>query len=166
MTFGYSDNGVLERECGDRPAVPPRLEEDIGCAARSHVPVLITGLPEDGKEIACAIDRRSRSPRGRVEVVDCRQDGAFTRVMSLARQEAEPPRPRRPAIVLLQEVHALSLSEQAEVDDRLAEIRASRRAAGVRFIASSSMPLFEKVQEGAFDERLFYRLNVIHLVVA
>ncbi|MEF3264363.1 sigma-54 factor interaction domain-containing protein, partial [Campylobacter jejuni] len=77
-----------------------------------------------------------------------------------------PPRTRRPAIVLLQEVHALSLSEQAEVDDRLAELRASRPAAGVRFIASSSMPLFEKVQEGAFDERLFYRLNVIHMVVA
>jgi Sigma-54 interaction domain len=164
--MGYPDGGVMERECGgEEPAVPRRLEEDIGCAARSHVPVLITGLPEDGKEIACAIDRRSESPRGRVEVVDCRQDGAFTRVMSLASQESEPPR-RKPAIVLLQEVHALSLLEQAGVDDRLAELRAGRRAAGVRFIASSSMPLFEKVQQGAFDERLFYRLNVIHMVVA
>lgn len=165
--MGYPNGGVMERECGGgQPAVPPRLEEDIGCAARSHVPVLITGLPEDGKEIACAIDRRSESPRGRVEVVDCRQHGAFTRVMSLASEEAERPRTRRPGIVLLQEVHALSLSEQAEVDERLADLRASQRAAGMRFIASSSMPLFEKVQEGAFDERLFYRLNVIHMVVA
>lgn len=167
MTSGYRESGVLEGECGSRePAVPRRLEEDISCAARSHVPVLITGLPEDGKEIACAIDRRSDSPRGSVEVVDCRQDGAFTRVISLAERGGEPPRSRRPSIVLLQEVQALSLSEQAEVDDRLAELRAGRRAAGLRFIASSSTPLFQKVQEGAFDERLFYRLNVIHMVVA
>ena len=156
----------MEQECGGHePPVPPRLDEDIRCAARSHVPVLISGHPDEGREIACAIDRRSDAPRGSVEVVDCRQDGAFTRVMSLAAQGAEPPRSRRTSIVLLQEVHALSLSEQAEVDDRLAELRAARRAAGVRFIASSSMPLFERVQEGAFDERLFYRLNVIHMVV-
>ena len=167
MNPAYRNGGRLERECGSQePAVPPRLEEDISCAARSKVPVLITGDPEDGKEIACAIDRRSDSPRGSVEVVDCRQHGAFTRVMSLARQGAEPPRARHTSIVLLQEVQALSLSEQAEMDDRLAELRADRRAGGLRFIASSSTPLFERVQEGAFDERLYYRLNVIHMVVA
>lgn len=157
MTPGYRNGGVLERACGGQePRVPRRLEEEITCAARSEVPVLITGGPDDGKEIACAIDRRSQSPRGRVEVVDCRQHGAIARVMSLA----------RPSIVLLQEVQALSLSEQAEVDGRLAELRASRRAGGMRFIASSSAPLFERVQEGAFDERLFYRLNLIHMIVA
>ena len=157
MTPGYRDGGVMERECGAQdPSVPRRLDEEITCAARSEVPVLITGGPDDGKEIACAIDRRSRSPRGSVEVVDCRQHGAYARVMSLA----------RPSIVLLQEVQALTLSEQAEVDERLAELRASRRGGGMRFMASSSAPLFDRVQEGAFDERLFYRLNVIHMIVA
>jgi DNA-binding NtrC family response regulator len=142
-------------------SVPPALGEDIRCAARSDVPVLITGDPEHSREIACAIDRQSRAPKGSVEVIDCRQRGAFSRALSLApRWPAE-----RTSILLLQEVHALSANEQAEIDDRLAEIKASARNAGIRIVASSSAPLFERVQEGAFDERLFYRLNVIHMVV-
>jgi DNA-binding NtrC family response regulator len=167
MTSGTSDNGVLDRNCGnEQPAVPPRLEEDIGCAARSSVPVLITGDPEDGREIACAIDRRSASPSGAVEVVDCRKGGALTRVMSYAPGDWRPPQGRRAAILLLQEVNALSLPEQAEVDSQLAELRTSRRGEHVRIMASSSTPLFDRVLEGSFDERLYYRLNVIHMVVA
>ena len=161
MTPGHRDHGVMERECGDEMGhVPPRLEEDIGCAARSNVPVLITGGdPEEGREIACAIDRQSGSPRGSVEVVDCRERGAFIRLL------ATEDRYER-SIVLLQEVHELSLNEQAEVDRRLGELRASRLGDGIRIIASSSTPLFDRVREGSFDERLFYRLNVIHMVVA
>ena len=161
MTPGTQDHGVMERECGDDMGqVPPRLEEEIGCAARSDVPVLITGSdPEEGREIACAIDRQSGSPRGSVEVVDCRERGAFSRLLS-------PEDPHEHSILLLQEVHALSLNEQAEVDRRLTELRATRQVGGIRIIASSSTPLFDRVREGSFDERLYYRLNVIHMVVA
>lgn len=167
MTPGHPEDQVLERECGnEQPYVPPRLDEDIGCAARSDVSVLITGDPEDGREIACAIDRRSRAPKGTVEVIDCRQQGAFSRAMSLAPRERTPSHPDRASILLLQEVHALSLNEQAEVDHRLAEMRASPRSGGIRIMASSSAPLFERVREGSFHERLFYRLNVIHMIVA
>ena len=163
MTPGQSDNGLLERNNCDEngPGVPPRLQEDIGCAARSDVPVLIIGDPEEGREIACAIDRRSPSPRGTVEVVDCRQRGALGRVLTFA-----PPARPRPTILLLQEVHALTLHEQAEIDVRLAELRIARRSERLRIIASSSTPLFERVQAGSFDERLYYRLAVFHLVVA
>lgn len=164
MTPGHHPQ-VLERECGDeQPYVPPRLDEDIGCAARSDVPVLITGDPEEGREIACAIDRRSRSPRGTVEVVDCRQRGAFSRAMSLGPRDRSSSH-HRASILLLQEIHALSLNEQAEMDHRLAEMTSARHD-GVRIMASSSTPLFDRVRQGAFDERLFYRLNVIHMIVA
>lgn len=162
MTPGHTTDRVVNCSRHD-PAVPDRLEEDIGCAARTDVPVLITCGPEDGEEIACAIDRRSRRPRGAVEVVDCRQRDAFTRVMSYAGDRPSPA--RRSSILLLQEVHALSLNEQAEVDRRLAELRRMRRSDGLRIIASSSTPLFERVQEGSFDERFYYRLAVIHMVV-
>lgn len=159
-------NGLLDRDChGNGLRIPPGLEEDIGCAARSHVPVLITGDPDEGREIACAIDRRSPAPKGRVEVVDCRQNGAFGRVMASTPGTAGASNGHRSSILLLQEVHALSLEEQAEFEDRLEELRVSRRN-GVRIIASSSAPLFERVLEGSFDERLYYRLNVIHMVVA
>ena len=145
---------------------PHRLEEEIGCAARSNVPVLITGDPDEGREIACAIDRMSRKPIGSVQVVDCRQSGAFDRVMSFAPEDRTPSHADQASILLLQEVHALSPDEQALVDLRLAQMRATRPSDGVRIIASSSAPLFERVQEGSFDERLFYRLNVIHMIVA
>jgi DNA-binding NtrC family response regulator len=33
-------------------------------------------------------------------------------------------------------------------------------------VASSSVSLFDRVQQGAFDARLFYRLNVVHVVAS
>jgi transcriptional regulator of acetoin/glycerol metabolism len=166
MSRGGDDQGLLDRECREREfQVPAQLAEDIGCAARSDVPVLITGRPEEGHEIACAIDRRSRSPKGTVEVVDCRQGGALGKVLSFTPRDPSQAPTGRASILLLQEVQALSLNEQAEFEDRLAELRVSRRMP-IRIIASSSMPLFERVRDGCFNERLFYRLNVIHMVVA
>jgi transcriptional regulator of acetoin/glycerol metabolism len=162
MTQGYAD--FKECETPDRPQVPPQLLEEIRAAARSHVPVLITGAPRDSQEIACAIDRQSRSPRGAVEVVDCRQDGALSRVMHYAATGQRAERPA--AILLLQEVQALSPGDQARVDGSLAALRTGAPADRVRIMASSSAPLFDLVQGGAFDERLFYRLNVIHMVVS
>ena len=68
------------------------------------------------------------------------------------------------SILLLQEVHALNLHEQAQFERRLAEWRVCRRNSGLRIMASSSAPLFDRVRDGLFDERLYYRLNVIHMV--
>src|SRR5688572_23804389 len=104
MGAGRHDNGVMERDCGNNePEVPLRLAEEIGCAARSDVPVLISGDPEEGREIACAIDRHSAVPKGRVEVVDCRKDGALSRVLAHSPRGGTAPEPGRPSIVLLQE---------------------------------------------------------------
>ena len=33
-------------------------------------------------------------------------------------------------------------------------------------ISSSSIPLESRVENGTFDARLFYRLNVIHMVIS
>lgn len=149
----------------DERQVPEDLALEIGCAARMDVPVLITGRPEEGKEIACAIDRRSSRPKGTVEVVDCREHGAVGRLLAFTPRESQQAHTDRAAIVLLQEVQALSPKEQAQFEARLAEMRISPRPR-VRFMASSSTPLFDRVREGAFDERLYYRLNVIHMIVA
>lgn len=73
MGAGHKENVVMERACEDvKGQVPVSLADDIGCAARIDVPVLITGGPEQGREIACAIDRHSRTPSGSVDVIDCR----------------------------------------------------------------------------------------------
>ena len=163
---GNDDRTLVETDCGEEDLhVRADLALDIGCAARTNVPVLITGRPEEGREIACAIDRVSARPRGTVEVIDCRERGALGRVLAFTPREAAQSSTDRASIVLLQEVHALSPKEQAQFEDRLAEMRRSARPP-VRFIASSSAPLFERVLAGSFDERLYYRLNVIHMIVA
>ena len=163
---GDDDPGLMEAECQEESLqVPGDLALEIGCAARTDVPVLITGRPEEVREIACAIDRFSARPKGTVEVVDCRERGALGRVLAFTPRDPSQSHGERASIVLLQEVHALSPNEQAQFEHRLAETRASPRPA-VRFIASSSTPLFERVLEGSFDERLYYRLNVIHMIVA
>jgi hypothetical protein len=162
---GDDDRGFLKTDCTDEIRLPASLELEIGCAARTDVPVLITGAPEEGREIACAIDRCSDQPNGSVEVVDCRQRGALGRVLSFTPREPSQTRTDGAPIVLLQEVQALSPKEQEQFENRLAEMRRSPRPP-VRFIASSSTPLFERVLEGSFDERLYYRLNVIHMIVA
>jgi hypothetical protein len=162
---GQDERGLLESQCSEEARVRPELALEIGCAARSYVPVLITGGPDEGREIACAIDRFSDTPTGSVEVVDCRQRGALGRVLAFTPRERPQPATDRAPIVLLQEVHALSPNEQAQFETRLAEMRSSPHPP-VRFIVSSSAPLFERVREGSFDERLYYRLNVIHVVVA
>jgi DNA-binding NtrC family response regulator len=149
----------------DSLQVPEDLALEIGCAAKMDVPVLITGGPEEGREIACAIDRYSSRPKGTVEVVDCREHGAVGRLLAFTPRGPQQAHADRAAIVLLQEVQALSPKEQAQFEVRLAEMRISP-SPPVRFIASSSTPLFDRVREGAFDERLYYRLNVIHMVVA
>ena len=53
MGVGCEKNFVMERACEDlNGQVPISLADDIGCAARSDVPVLITGAPDQSREIA------------------------------------------------------------------------------------------------------------------
>jgi DNA-binding NtrC family response regulator len=165
MGGGYEQEiAMMERTCDDlNGRVPISLADDIGCAARSDVPVLIIGAPEAGREIACAIDRRSRRPNRSVDVIDCRTYGALGKVMGHASWRHTGP--GAGAILLLQEVHALNRSEQAQFEGRLAEWRVARRNNGPRIMASSSAPLFDRVLDGTFDERLYYRLNVFHMIV-
>ena len=165
MGVGREKNFVMERACDDwNGQVPVSLADDIGCAARSDVPVLITGGPDESREIAVAIDRRSHTTHGSVDVIDCRSLGALGRVMSHASWSSVANGARHGSILLLQEVQALIPHEQAQFEHRLAEWRVSRRNSGLRIMASSSAPLFDRVRDGSFDERLYYRLNVIHMV--
>ena len=67
--------------------------------------------------------------------------------------------------VLLQEIGCLPDALQGLLADQLEELRRPRRSRP-RILASTSQSLLQRVVEGQFDERLFYRLNVIHLVTS
>jgi transcriptional regulator of acetoin/glycerol metabolism len=67
------------------------------------------------------------------------------------------------AILWLKEVHQLESEAQRSLIAAMAgETTEDER---LQFIASSTADLFDYVSSGAFDDRLFYRLNTIHIVV-
>lgn len=132
------------------------IEEDINLAALVDVPVLITGPAADCRELACELDRRSTSPAGEVEVIDCRIQNPLTAL--------EQVLSNNPKILLLQEVQALSPDDQLRLTRELDEIgRPTTKSR--RILASSSIPLFDRVVDQLFNEHLYYRLNVIHIVI-
>ena len=146
-----------------RSAAPRVLapEEDISLAALLDVPVLITGPEADCRELACELDRRSTSPVGAVEVIDCRTENALKALGS----EEEKAVQNDAKILLLQEVHALSPDDQLRLTRELDHAGRRTCGGGRRILASSSVPLFDRVIDQLFDENLFYRLNVIHIVI-
>lgn len=134
-------------------------EEDISLAALLDVPVLITGPAADCRELACELDRRSPSPVGAVEVIDCRTEDALK---ALGPQEETVRSDAK--ILLLQDVQALSPIDQLRLTRELDQIGRATLP-GRRILASSSVPLFDRVIDQLFDENLYYRLNVIHIVI-
>ena len=134
-------------------------EEDISLAALVDVPVLITGPAAACCELACELDRRSGCPGGTVEVIDCRTEGAL-RGFDPNRNERSPCA----RILLLQEVHALSPDDQLRLTNELEKIGRPPTHTK-RILASSSVPLFDRVVDQLFSENLYYRLNIIHIVI-
>jgi DNA-binding NtrC family response regulator len=66
---------------------------------------------------------------------------------------------------VLQEVHMLSEIEQEAVN-KLLDSRPDRALDDMpRIITTTAVSLFDRVTQGAFDDRLFHRLNTIHIVV-
>ena len=128
-----------------RAGTSPQARE-VRAAARCDVPVLITGRREAVEALLF----------NGGHVVD-------SRVMLRPRAD----RRRNGGTVLLQDVGKLSIDFQAMLADRLSEIRGLGKHEGStrRLIASTAEALWPRVETGTFDDRLFYRLNVMHLVV-
>jgi transcriptional regulator with GAF, ATPase, and Fis domain len=151
--------------------------------APTDATVLITGESGTGKEILARTIHELSPRRGRpLVVVDCgaiasslidselfgHERGAYTgaqqrRVGRLAEAEG--------ATVLLDEISELPLDVQSKLlrfvqERQLTPVGGSRpRAVDVRVIAATNQDLVARVAEGLFREDLYYRLNVVRLVV-
>jgi DNA-binding NtrC family response regulator len=67
--------------------------------------------------------------------------------------------------VLVSAVEKMPSAAQDAWIDLLAALESSRRpSAAVRLISGTTVSLLDRVAAGTFSERLFYRLNIIHLV--
>jgi len=69
--------------------------------------------------------------------------------------------------LLLTAVEEMPAIAQDRFSETLAELHSSRApSVAVRLIAGTTVSLRERIADGAFSERLFYRLNIIHVVKA
>lgn len=138
--------------------------EEIGHAAGSDARVLISGNTEIPKEeIARRVHVHSARRGGPFVVMNCAgaQSGLSDALASANR-----------GTLFLDEICALdsglqdallTFLEMAEEARRRAATDADR-SADVRIIAASRRNLYHQVLAGRFNETLFYRLNVIHIV--
>jgi sigma-54-interacting transcriptional regulator len=140
------------------------FEEDITLAAMSLAPVLITARPADALCIVRAIAERERRGRTR-EVLACDASAGDDVIGTIAGNRVRLATDRGTAILWIGEVHALTSRDQSALMRLLARPNSGREEGVPRIVASSSIALRDYVRKGRFDARLFYRLNIIHIVV-
>jgi two-component system nitrogen regulation response regulator NtrX len=160
-----------------------RLREMIAMAAPANSRVLISGANGTGKElVARAIHLQSpRHNRPFVEI-NCaaipetlieselfgHEKGAFSGATSMKRGKFELA---DGGTLFLDEIGDMSLSTQAKVLRVLQEQQFTRVGGTkllnvqVRVIAASNKDLAEEIHKGSFREDLYYRLNVLPIVV-
>jgi transcriptional regulator of acetoin/glycerol metabolism len=133
-------------------ALGAEFEADLRCAIGSTAPVLITGPAELTTVLASRIHREGAA-RGTFLTVDC----ARTRTVDQLESVFAAASPR--GTVFLRDVDRLPSALQALLCFRIAPL-------GTRVIAATSRDLLLATLQGSFDERLFYRLNQIHLMAS
>ena len=167
---------------GKSPAML-RLLETVSQVAPSEATVLISGESGTGKElIAGAIHFNSLRKDGPFVKINCaaitetlleselfgHEKGAFT---GADRRKEGRFRQAHGGTLLLDEVSEMSLMMQVKLLRALQE-REFNRVGGeatiqvdVRVIAATNKDLMEQIDDGAFREDLYYRLNVVELQV-
>ncbi|MBI1959330.1 MAG: sigma-54-dependent Fis family transcriptional regulator [Candidatus Rokubacteria bacterium] len=187
-----SENRQYRRELEDRYGVQnlqgqsPQMVEVYKLVARVsalETTVLIQGETGTGKELVARAIHYASPRAGRpFVVVDCtalpeglfeselfgHERGAFTGALSTRRGLLETS---DGGTCLLDEIGDLAPTLQAKLL-RLLQERAIRRVGGnevlpvnVRIIAATNRDLGKRVAEGAFREDLYYRLNVVTIVL-
>ena len=158
-------------------ACEPALSDfDLATAVRSDACVLLTGKQDAVESTAYLIHSLSGWRRGPFTVVDCGLPEAVLESLILGTVEdteptapAEPyPRMAQAGTILLRDVGRLGPAIQSKLAaDFPLQGRGAERPGRSRrrLMASTCEPLLPRVLAGTFDDRLFYRLNMIHVVV-
>ena len=137
------------------------FEMDLQVAARSRMPVLISGSPRCALMMAQAIaGRLSRADRT-IRIVSCDAANSDDLDAAFGSSSSDEAHSAHSSILLLREVHTLTHAGQTMLQ-RLMTMRPETP----RVVASSSVSLFARVKEGLFDPELFYHLNTIHIVTS
>lgn len=145
-----------------RAGLPWPLCVDADLAEQTSVPVLVSGGQETALRVALDIASGSGGgDTGHVMIVDA---GEVTDPRSF--MSALPASGGAQNTVVLREIQSLTAAQQSALVDPLAESRRLNLSSAWRVIATTSVPLFDRVADGSFNARLFYILNSIHIVMA
>ena len=160
-----------------------KVKEEIARVAPTDATVLIMGESGVGKEVAArmihALSRRREGPFIEVncaaipeELIESElfghEKGAFTGATSAKRGKFDLA---NGGTLFLDEIGDMSLSAQAKVLRVLQEKRFERVGGtrtievDVRVIAATNKDLREEIKKGRFREDLFFRLNVVPIVI-
>ncbi|MCM3878673.1 MAG: sigma 54-interacting transcriptional regulator [Vicinamibacterales bacterium] len=129
-----------------------KLEEDIRSASQIDARVMMTGESGVGKSFAANLIHQL-SQRRRAPFVVVNGADAVEGCLQTARN----------GTLLIQEIDGISASGQADLL-RLLD-KATANGTNVRLMTATNVHLFDRVQAGLFREDLFYRLNVVHLII-
>jgi DNA-binding NtrC family response regulator len=163
---------TVDEDGGDAP-VENVSTFDIVSASRSDAPVLLTGRAQDAEALAREIHSLSGWRHGKFVVLDCGSlpelelIGVMRRLL-FPESRAENPqvRLRQDGTLLLRNVEKLPVGGQRILSDWLETGSASTiRRAGRRLMATASSSLLPAVLDGRFDADVYYRLNVLHLIL-
>jgi DNA-binding NtrC family response regulator len=169
------------------PSVQPggasELRREVACAAQSDMPILITGeAPDVNRAVAEAIHRRSRRAAAPFVAIDCADVSEsvldarlFGRISAngVTRGACGCFERAHCGTVFIAHVDAMSGRLQAlllqflEDGDirRVGEVPVHRKV-DVRVMTSGDGSLFARLPHMSFNQNLFYRLNVMHIVIA
>lgn len=153
-----------------RPLAAESVRVEIDAAAESDLPVLVTGGDSISRRaLARRLHDRSGRARQRFRAIDHR---TFIELCErwLSSRDADLGG-LAGGTVMLEEVAHWTLEEQAKFACCLERVARARNAGGamrpapLRLITGSACPLFHLVEEDRFSDDLFYRLNMVHLVL-
>jgi DNA-binding NtrC family response regulator len=144
---------------------PVRLAEDEDVAARSAGRTLITGSRATDVEWAArrihAASSRAAATLIVVSAGALPSDPAELRKVCATVIEAAPG-----GTLLLTGVENMSSMVQEQLLETLAQLQGmGTPSSGIRIMAATTVHLRERVANSTFSDRLFYRLNVIHVVL-
>ncbi|HLR86335.1 MAG TPA: sigma-54 dependent transcriptional regulator [Wenzhouxiangella sp.] len=153
-----------------RSAAVQQLRQRLERVARHDAPVLITGEPGVGKQDAARWIHANSARREEAFVsASTRVDAGSFEAMLGGRDGHRGLLARaRGGVLFIDDVARLDRGAQAVLlkmleTGRLDPGQTDSGRLEVRIIAGASQPLEELVREGAFDESLFYQLNVLPL---
>jgi len=159
------------------------IEQEIECAARSDAKILITGESGVGKDIVARLIHQRSRRQGPFVTINCagvpdslleselfgHVRGSFTGAYRDKRGWLDQA---QDGTIFLDEVGEMTLRMQALLlrfleNGEIQRVGSDRvqTAGNVRVITATNRNLVERVAGGDFREDLYYRMNVIHVVI-